>query len=149
MISFGRVMEKLKPLWSQVASACSGWKQGFGSWSVTEVRSWQWEHRILATRPVVSDKALAPWLCRNEFPQRWKVVKQVRKQVFIRKKRVCVDRYMGRLRERVAPSWQFESRLWGISSVFPLANHFDLPVQSPYLVYLRIFPCVHMHLLAK
>ena len=24
------------------------------------------------------------------------------------------------------PSWQFELLLWGISSRFPLANHFDL-----------------------
>ena len=37
-----------------------------------------------------------------------------------------VDRHTGGLRERVAPSWQFESHLWGVSSVFPLTNHFDL-----------------------
>ena len=30
-------------------------------------------------------------------------------------------------RARVAPLWQFESLLWGISSGFPLTNHFDLP----------------------
>ena len=34
---------------------------------------------------------------------------------------------MGGLRERVTPSWQFESLLRGISSRFPLANHRDLP----------------------
>ena len=33
---------------------------------------------ILAIRPVVSDKALALQLCRKEFPQRWKVVKQAK-----------------------------------------------------------------------
>ena len=38
----------------------------------------QWDGRILATRPVVSDEALAPRPCRKEFPQRWKVVKQVK-----------------------------------------------------------------------
>ena len=27
----------------------------------------------------------------------------------------------------VMPSWQFESLIWGISSGFPLTNHFDLP----------------------
>ena len=34
---------------------------------------------------------------------------------------------MGRLGERVAPSWQFKSLIWGISSRFPLANHLALP----------------------
>ena len=29
--------------------------------------------------------------------------------------------------ERVVPLWQLESLLWGISSGFPLVNHFDLP----------------------
>ena len=29
--------------------------------------------------------------------------------------------------ERVLPSWQFKSLIWGISSGFPLADHFDLP----------------------
>ena len=64
--------------WSQVALVCSGLKQGFGSSSEIEVRSWQWESWILATRPVVCDKALALGFWRNEFPQRWKVVKQVK-----------------------------------------------------------------------
>ena len=29
--------------------------------------------------------------------------------------------------ERVEPLWQFKSLIWGISSMFPLTNHFDLP----------------------
>ena len=29
------------------------------------------------------------------------------------------------------PSWQFELLLWGISSSFPLANHFDLSGSQP------------------
>ena len=29
--------------------------------------------------------------------------------------------------ERVTPSWLFVSLLWGIASMFPLANHFYLP----------------------
>ena len=51
----------------------------------------------LATIPVVSDIALALWLCGKEFPQRQKVVKQV----FIRRKKstVCVDTHLGGLRE--------------------------------------------------
>ena len=40
---------------------------------------------------------------------------------------------MGGLREShwVAPLWQFELPLWGISSGFPLASHFDLPGSQP------------------
>ena len=53
------------------------------------------------------------------------------RKVFIGRKRsiVCVDRHTGALRERVpiAPSWQLKSLTGGISSAFPLANHFDLP----------------------
>ena len=52
------------------------------------------------------------------------------KQVFIRRNKstVYVDRHRGELRvSRVVPSWQFELLSWGISSGFPLANHFDLP----------------------
>ena len=50
-----------------VAPTCHGLKQGFSSWSETEVRLLQGES-LLITRPVVSDKALAPWLCRKGFP---------------------------------------------------------------------------------
>ena len=45
-------------------------------------RDWAgWQRRkqqILAPRPVVSDKGPGPRLCRKEFPQRQKVVKQVK-----------------------------------------------------------------------
>ena len=47
-----------------VALACSDWKQIL----VPEVRPQQWKRWILAARPVASDKALAPQLCRSEFP---------------------------------------------------------------------------------
>ena len=51
----------------------------------------------LATIPVVSDIALALWLCGKEFPQRQKVVQQI----LIRKKKstVLIDRHTGCLRE--------------------------------------------------
>ena len=55
-----------------------GLKQAFGSWPDIEVKLQQWEHQILATRPLVSDNALALQLCREEFPQRREVVKQVK-----------------------------------------------------------------------
>ena len=39
-----------------------------------------------------------------------------------------MNRHTGRLREReLLNSWQFELLLWGISSGFLLAGHFDLP----------------------
>ena len=75
---------------------------------------------------MVSDKALALQLYRNRIPTK-KVVKQVKYLLGEKRSTVCVDRHTGRLRERVTPSWQFESLIWGISSVFPLTNHFDLP----------------------
>ena len=73
-------------------------------------------------------RALALRLCRKEFPQRWKVVEQVK--CLLRGK---IVQYMwidtravsGRESRWVAPSWQLESLLWGISSGFPLANHLD------------------------
>ena len=92
------------------------------------------------------DKALALWLC-------WKIIltkmeDSETNEVFIRReKRVCVDRHTGRLSCRAAPSWQFKSLTWSISSSFPLASHFDVP--GSYLVYLRILPCMHMPFLAK
>ena len=46
-------------------------RQDFSSQPETKVRSSRWEHQILATRLVVSDKALALWLCRK-FPTKMK-----------------------------------------------------------------------------
>ena len=107
-----------------MSSTCRGLKQGFDSRPVTEVGWWQWEHRIPATRPVVSDKPWPYGSAEKEFPQRRKVVKQV-KYLLGEKSTVRVDRHTGGW-ERVAPSWQFKSLIWDISSMLPLTNHFDL-----------------------
>ena len=64
--------------WSQVALACKSLEQDLASQPEIDAGSQQWKHQILATRPMVSDKALALQLCRKEFPQRWKVLKQVK-----------------------------------------------------------------------
>ena len=64
--------------------------------------------------------------CAEEFPQRQKTMKQVQ-YLLGGKMTVCIDRPTGGLRERVVPWWYFQSLLWGISSSFPLDNHFDLP----------------------
>ena len=57
---------------------------------------------------------------------------------------VHVDRYTGRLRERIAPSWSFKSLTWGISSWFSLANHFDLPSESVFGISKDPSVCVHI-----
>ena len=54
-------------------------------------------------------------------------MKQVKCLLREEKSTVLLDRRTSGLRERVVPSGQFESLLWGISSLFPLTNHFDLP----------------------
>ena len=56
---------------------------------------------------------------------------------------------MDRLRERELLSCALTTPTWGISSGFPLPIILICLVLSPCLVYLRILPCVHVHLLAK
>ena len=111
---------------SLVASSCSG-ITGCQFWPNIKVRFRWWRH--LATSPVVSDTALTHQLCRREFPQRLKVLKQV-KCLLEWKEYSYLYRHRGRLRDWVTPLW-FESLLWGISSRFSLANHFDFPGSEP------------------
>ena len=111
--------------------------------------SLQWKHKILGTRPVVSGKGPGLWLCRQEFLQRQKVVKQV----FIEEKEynTCGETPGQTPRESlwVAPAWQFKSLTWGASSGFHLASHFAFLAHNPCLVYLRILSRVRLRLLAK
>ena len=91
------------------------------------------------------------WFYRKGFPQRQKVVKQVKcllggKSV----QYVWIDTLAdSEGTPWVEASWWFELLLWGVSSRFPLANHYDCLVHSSNLVYLRILLCVLIHLLAK
>ena len=58
-----------------------------------------------------------------------------------------MDRHTGGLRETVVPLWQFESLLCSISSMFPLANHFDLPGSKCVFGISQDFPmCAHASL---
>ena len=81
-----------------------GWPQPVLVWSrawvpsQTEARSWWWKRQILSTWSMVSDKSPGLRLCRKEFPQRRKAVKQSIKR---KKNTVCVDRHVGRFRGRV------------------------------------------------
>ena len=61
------------------------WPQPAMTWSGAWVPSWGlklgcggWKYQILATRPMVSDKRPGLQLRRTEFPQRKRVVKQVK-----------------------------------------------------------------------
>ena len=102
---------------------------------------------------MVSDKRPGLRLCRKEFPQRQRVVKQLN---YLRGKKnsVCVDRHTGRPRgrHRVAESCLCGSLDYFYGTFLP---GFLWPIMlicllhSPYLVYLRILPCVSTHLLAK
>ena len=126
-------------LWSQVASACRGLKQGLGSWPEIEVRPRQWEHWILTTRPVASDKALALRLCRKEFPQRQRVVKQAK--CLLGGKRVqyvWIDTLVGSERQSCPPGSL--NHLYGAflpGFLWPVI--LICVVQSPYLVYGQSF----------
>ena len=45
-----------------------------------------------------------------------------------------MDRHVGGLRDRVASLWQFKLLIWGISSGFLLAKHFDSPGSKSVIV---------------
>ena len=131
-----------------MALASSSLKQGFGSWPENESRSHQREHCILATRPMVSDKAPGLQLCGKEFPQWQKVVNQVKCLLGGKKSTVCVDRHKGMLREAESCfGGSLKSLIWGTSSWFPLANHFDLPGSESVFGISQDTPmCVHIPL---
>ena len=58
-----------------------------------------------------------------------------------------MDRHMSGLREKVTPSWQFESLICGISSRFPPASHLDLPGSKSVFGISQDLPtCVHASL---
>ena len=112
--------------------------------------SQQWEHQILVTISVVTDKGLQ--LCKKEFPQRWKVVKQVR--CLLRGKRIqCmwIDPLADLGREWVTESHPCDGLnfFYGVFLMGFLWTILICLVHSPYLVYLRILLCEYTHLLAK
>ena len=133
--------------WSHVSQSgglsLQCYNSGCQFWPNIKVRFRWWGH--LATSPVVSDTALTHQLCRRDFPQRLKVLKQVK----------CLL------------EWKEYSYLWTGTEAESCPcgglNHFYgafLPgflwpiiliclVHSPYLVYLRILPGMHTHLLVK
>ena len=122
-----------------MASACSGLKQDFGSQPETEAGYRQGRHRIPATRPVVSDKALALRLCRKEFTRKWKVVKQVKCLLGKRVWYMWIDTWAGS--ERVVPSWWFES--------LKKNDLFSFWLRSVFVATRRVCPVAAMVLLCS
>ena len=109
---------------------------------------------------MVSDQILALRVCIKELSQRQNVVKQV---LGGKKRAVHVDRHTGRVREQHTSLTLRESE--SESESHPHGNFNQLfrkflpgflwpiilicLVLSLYLVYLRVIPCVHVHLSTK
>ena len=126
-------------------------KQGLGSQAETEARSWAWKRKILALDQWSATRALALQLCRKEFSQRWKVVKQV----FIGRGKKYSTRgqtHWRTQRQRVTeshPCGNLNSFYGTFLLGFLWPSVLICLVHSSCLVYLRILPCVRMHLLAR
>ena len=67
--------------WPLVTSACSSLEWGLGSQPETEAGSQWWEHQILATRPMVSDKGPGPSALQKRIPT--KTVSNEKGDVFL------------------------------------------------------------------
>ena len=117
--------------WSQTCCCELGWprpcyglKRSFSSWPEIEVGSW-W--------PVASDKALALQLCRRRTPTNTE--SNGASKICIRRRKSTVHVYRRKSRHRIDTRGRIPetyscgslSQLWGITSRFPLTNHFALP----------------------
>ena len=105
--------------------------------------------QILITRPAVSGKGPGPLALQKIIPT--KLERSDAGKVFVKRKEsaVCVDRLSQRESPwiAVAPSWQFELLLWGISSGFLVVNHSDLPgSQSTWGISQDLPMCEHTFL---
>ena len=65
-----------------------------------------------------------------------------------KRSKVCVKGHRGGLRESRTLMVVDISYVGHFSLIF-FGDHFDLPGSSPYLIYLRILLCAHVHLLTK
>ena len=87
--------------WSRVGLACSSLEPGLGSQPETGAGLGQWKHKILVTRPVVSDKSPGPLALQKRIPR--KMESSEASKVCIKREKgiIHVDRHRGRLRGRV------------------------------------------------
>ena len=85
--------------WSGVGSACSGLEPVLGSQPETRAGLGEWQHEILVTRPVVSDKSPGLLALQKRIPT--KMESSEPSKVCIRGKKVQYMWIRGRLRGRV------------------------------------------------
>ena len=138
--------------WDMEAMALisGGLKQAFGSRPDMEVKLQQWEHQILATRPLVSDNALALQLCREEFPQRREVMKQAKYTLGGKEESSMCGQTQGQAQRKSRTVMGVYITCMGhFFLVFLWPNILICLVHSLYIIHLRILPRVHTHLLAK
>ena len=133
-------------------SSGSGLKQDFSSQPETEVRQ-QWEHWILAPRPPGSQEQLPvtrPCLIGSVEMNSHKAMESSKtSKVFIRRKNSTCEQTHGWVQRESCPhdclnhldGAFLPGLLWPI--ILPCL------VLSQYLVFLRILPCVHAHLLSR
>ena len=125
---------------------------GFGFPAREWAGSWWWKHQVLAVRPVVSDKDSELRLYRKEFPQRQKVVMQVKcllggKGVQYMWIGTWSDPGGGSL-SHACGSLNYFCGIFLLGFRWPII--LICLVCNPYLMYLRItLPGVCMHLLDK
>ena len=100
-----------------MALAFSGSKQGLDSQMEIEAILWQWEHQILTTRPEVSDKGPGSMALQKRISTKMKTVQYIWRDTQADSEGKFLSHALVEL----------ELLLCNISSVFPLANNFDLP----------------------
>ena len=127
--------------------ACNSLERGFGSQPQSGAESRLWEHKVLATRPAVSDKGPDPSALQKRISTKTESNKASR--VFIKRKKSTVEIHTGGLgRERVTESCPHGSLNYFYGTFLPgslwsiLSNCL---VHSPCLVYLRILQRVRTH----
>ena len=126
--------------WPQLAVA---WSRILVPQPEIEVRLWQWECWILATRPpepVASDKTWPVGFVElNSYKEMG--CSETSKVFIQRELYMWIDSYEWTW--RVSCPWEFESLIWGISSGFLWPIILLCLLLSLYLVYLRILSCVY------
>ena len=117
------------------------WPQAAVAWSGAWITSQRlgWIEVVKAPDPSYksSGQCQGPQLCIKEFPQRWKVVKQIKYLLKGKKSTIPVDRHTGRLRElQPCSSLNYFHGVFHMGFLWPVI--LNCLVHSPYLVYLRL-----------
>ena len=135
-----------------ISGGCSSFKKSFSSRPEIEVRSWQWDHWIPATGPGVSDNGPGFSVLQKGVSTK---IESSETKYFLGVKNeysACGQTHGRAQRERGIESHPWDSLiycygafLWGF--FWPII--LICLALSLYLVYVRILPCMYVHLLAK